>query len=109
VAEASFFAQKLREHHVQVGALVVNRLHPRFPAGTPDDARAEAVRLQGTALGRLQANLAELRAVAEAEREQLGPLIRAVDPAPVVAVPFLRGDVHDLDGLDEIARHLLAG
>ncbi|NTV03682.1 hypothetical protein HGA89_02030 [bacterium] len=27
----------------------------------------------------------------------------------VVTVPFLRGDVHDLDGLDEIARHLLVG
>jgi hypothetical protein len=29
-----------------------------------------------------------------------------VAPAPVVRVPFLTTDVHDLDGLDEIAGHL---
>jgi anion-transporting ArsA/GET3 family ATPase len=109
VDEATYFATTLREHEVAVGALVVNRLHPRFGDGTAAEARAEASRWSGTALGSLHANLAELREVAEREREQLRPLVRAVDPAPVVAVPFLRGDVHDLAGLDEIARHLLAG
>jgi anion-transporting ArsA/GET3 family ATPase len=107
VAEAAYFATKLDDHHVQVGALVVNRLHPRFGSGTAADAAAEAERWHGTVFGALQANLAELREVAEQEREQLGPLVAAVDPAPVVAVPFLRGDVHDLDGLDEIGRYLL--
>ena len=45
----------------------------------------------------------------EREREQVGPLVAAVAPAPLVAVPFLGGDVHDLDGLGQIGEHLLAG
>jgi hypothetical protein len=31
-----------------------------------------------------------------------------VSPAPVVRVPFLATDVHDVDGLTELAAHLLA-
>jgi anion-transporting ArsA/GET3 family ATPase len=107
VEEARYFASKLGEHGVAVAALVVNRLHPRFGSGTAAEAAAEAEHHRGSALGAMQANLAQLREVAEREREQLGPLVRAVEPAPVVAVPILAGDVHDLDGLVRIAHHLL--
>jgi hypothetical protein len=33
-------------------------------------------------------------------------LIDRVAPAPVVRVPFLRSDVHDLDGLRELQQYL---
>ena len=35
-------------------------------------------------------------------------LADSVAPAPVMLVPFLDADVHDLSGLDRIASHLFA-
>jgi hypothetical protein len=34
-------------------------------------------------------------------------LAEAVHPAPVVRVPFLSSDVHDIAGLTELARYLV--
>ena len=36
----------------------------------------------------------------------LAGLADQVAPAPIIYVPFLRSDVHDLDGLAEIGTHL---
>ncbi|HMC41861.1 MAG TPA: ArsA-related P-loop ATPase [Acidimicrobiales bacterium] len=114
VEEAMFFAQRLAEGQIRVEALVVNRLHPRFPTadeGEPrtlnsgsDRARAES--LSGTALGTLYANLAQFREVAEREERHFATLAERVAPAPVVRVPFLAADVHDIEGLGSIAAHL---
>ncbi|HEX2064555.1 MAG TPA: hypothetical protein VHE80_09065, partial [Acidimicrobiales bacterium] len=60
-------------------------------------------------LAGLYANLADFRAVASREEEHLARLTERVRPAPVVLVPFLRTDVHDLDGLAEVGRHLFDG
>ena len=35
-------------------------------------------------------------------------VLEDIDGAPVVRVPFLRSDVHDLAGLDEVGTHLFA-
>jgi anion-transporting ArsA/GET3 family ATPase len=106
VEEASFFATKLGEAHIPVEALVVNRMHPKFGEGLPEATRERARTLEGTALGELYANLADFRLVASREEEHLAGLAEEVAPAPVVRVPFLRSDVHDLDGLAEVAGHL---
>ena len=106
VEEAHFFAAKLGENDIPVQALIVNRMHPRFDAGRPEAAQERARTLAGTDLGALYANLAEFTLVAAREEEHLEGLAEQVAPAPVVRVPFLRSDVHDLDGLDEIASHL---
>ena len=58
------------------------------------------------AVAALWRNLAELRALAEAAREELAPLVALLDGGPLAEVPLLAGDVHDLDGLDEVRRHL---
>jgi anion-transporting ArsA/GET3 family ATPase len=108
VEEASFFAEKLGESGLPVTVLVVNRLHPRFGGGAspPEADRARAATLVATPLGPLFANLADFRQVAEREEHQLAGLVADVAPAPVVRVPFLATDVHDLDGLAELGRHL---
>lgn len=104
IDEARYFAGRLRDAGLAVSALVVNRSTPTF--GTPRAARPSA-RSRGTnQLVALWANHDELVATAAAEHEQLTTLADEVIPAPVCWVPMLRGDVHDLDGLDEI-RHLL--
>ena len=97
VAEATYFADRLEEASVPVAALVVNRVHPRFGAG-PVPARTDG----------LHANLADFRTVADGEERHLADLTERVSPAPVVRVPFLAHDVHDLESLAEVAAHLFA-
>ena len=108
VEEARFFADKLAESDLPVRALVVNRMHPRFGSGRPEAHRERARTLAGTELGELYANLADFELVAAREEEHLEGLAEQVAPAPVVRVPFLRSDVHDLAGLDEVGTHLFA-
>jgi anion-transporting ArsA/GET3 family ATPase len=107
IEEAEFFAAKLSEAGIEVRALVVNRMHPRFGDGLAEATARRAATLRGTELGDLYRNLADFQLVASREEEHLAGLAEAVAPAPVVRVPFLATDVHDIDGLTELAGHLL--
>jgi anion-transporting ArsA/GET3 family ATPase len=110
VEEAHFFADRLGEAGIAVQALVVNRVHPAFGASVTEQAAAataaRAETLAGTELGGLYRNLADFQAVASREQAHLAGLADAVAPAPVVWVPFLRSDVHDLAGMAEVASHM---
>jgi anion-transporting ArsA/GET3 family ATPase len=109
VVEGEWFAGRLHEHGLRVTAVVVNRVHPTFGDGSADDARAAAGVATASGDGELAAlwaNLAELRTIAAAERAEIAPLRAAVGAVPVVEVPLLDDDVHDLAGLEQIAAHL---
>ena len=106
IEEARYFAEKLGDAHIAVRALIVNRMHPRFGDGLAEAARERAGTLEGTDLGGLYRNLADFQLVASREEEHLAGLAEAVAPAPVVRVPFLSTDVHDLEGLSLLAEHL---
>lgn len=106
VTEARFFADRLAESDLPVEALIVNRVHPSFTSESPADVRPRADERAGTALGDLTANLADLTAVAQRERDHLTGLAERIAPSPVVLVPFLDTDVHDLGGLARIGSHL---
>jgi anion-transporting ArsA/GET3 family ATPase len=67
---------------------------------------ARAATLAGTEIGGYYRNLADFQAVASREQAHLSGLAEAVAPAPIVWVPFLRSDVHDLVGMDEVAAHV---
>jgi anion-transporting ArsA/GET3 family ATPase len=109
IEEAMFFAQKLRESHISIDALIVNRVHPRFGEGLAEADRERARTLAGTELAVLYENLADFRAMAAGEDEHVHALVERVAPAPVVRVPFLASDVHDLDGLAEVGAYVVAG
>lgn len=106
VDEAHYFAERLAEGGITVECLVVNRVHPDFGDGLAEATRARAETLVGSSLGRLYGNLGDFQMIASREREHLAGLAEAVTPAPVVWVPFLQSDVHDLDGMAKIASHL---
>ena len=106
VDEADFFARRLGEAGISVRALIVNRMHPRFGDGLAEATRERARTLEGSELGGLYSNLADFRLVASREEEHLAGLAERVAPAPVLRVPFLQSDVHDLDGLSEVGSHL---
>lgn len=109
VVEATWFAERLADTDISVRALVVNRVHPRPEVASLERIRALADEGADTAVGARAISLLELRAAADHDREQLADLVERVRPAPVVLVPFLDDDVHDLDGLARVADLLTGG
>ncbi len=106
VEEASYFANRLAEADLAVRALIINRVHPRFGDGYPAPTRERARTFEGKDLGGQYANLADFQEVASKEDEHIRELTTQLPEAAVVRVPFLRSDVHDLDGMELVADHL---
>jgi len=106
VDEATFFADKLAEHDIAVQAVVVNRIHPLPGSPDPEGDRARAAELAGSTLGDLYRCLSELEDVAVAERTHLGELRERAAGAPMVEIPYLPFEVHDLVTLDALGDHL---
>jgi anion-transporting ArsA/GET3 family ATPase len=106
VQEATYFASRLHDADIPVRALIVNRMHPRFSESSPGALRERARSFEGTDLGGLYSNLADFSRVAADEEDHVAGLAERVRPAPVLRVPFLSSDVHDLDGLGRISRYL---
>jgi len=105
IDDARFFVGELDRRHGTIDALVVNRIHPEFgPAPDPGPVTATA---GAVAWAELVANLADLESIARREAGLLADLVGAVAPAPVVRVPFLDADVHDVEGLLRVVRHLI--
>jgi anion-transporting ArsA/GET3 family ATPase len=106
VDEAAFFAARLGEAGIPIRALIVNRMHPLFSTAAAGALRERGRAQGGTDLGHQYENLADFLQVASNEEAHLRGLAAKVAPAPVVRVPFLDCDVHDLDGLGQVAAHL---
>jgi anion-transporting ArsA/GET3 family ATPase len=110
VEEAIFFRGKLREAGMPFGGLVVNRVHPLAEDEGDVDEAAIAVELGGDeALARKVARtLREFRVLAHRDARAIERLRRQVGDDDPIVVPHLDGDVHDVDGLVLVHRHLFA-
>ncbi|MCW2982804.1 MAG: ArsA family ATPase [Conexibacter sp.] len=112
VEEAIFFRGKLREAAMPFGGLVVNRVHPLAPGDESGDAgEAELTAALGgdAALARKATRtLRELRVLAVRDAAALERLVAAIGDEDPIVVPQLDGDVHDVDGLVLVHRHLFA-
>ncbi len=109
VEEARYFAARLADSKLSVAAVIVNRLQPRFGDATAEQALTAAATAETAGdhnLAGLWRNLAELRALADAEEGVIAPLIADTGDTAIHRVPLLADDVHDLGGLREIAGHL---
>lgn len=109
ITEAVWFAGQLVDQGVGVTAVIVNRAHPEFGAGTAADAdrRAEACSGDDDAdVCVLWRNVGHLRRLREAETQALQVLTDTVGASDVAVLPLLDTDVHDLEGLWEIVGHL---
>ena len=110
VEEAIFFRGKLAEGGMPFGGLVVNRVHPLDPAGDDVDVDALTAELGGdAALARKVARtLREFRVLAHRDADAIERLRRELGDDDPILVPHLDGDVHDVDGLVAVHRHLFA-
>ncbi|RSN21657.1 ATPase [Amycolatopsis sp. WAC 04169] len=109
--EASYFVERLSEESMPLAGLVANRTHPVLAPLSSAEAIAAAEQL---AKGETSAPLAEavLRlhadrvALADRETRLLARFTRAHPEVPLVRVPALPSDVHDLEGLRDIGTRL---
>jgi len=117
IDEARFFARRLSESSISVSAVVVNRVFPSFVADQPPSDDSNIGQSRGKApqppdplaYDELRRNLEEFLVVGQREERYVTELVGEVAPAPLVRVPFLEEDVHDLGGLQLVARHLFRG
>ena len=112
VQEATFFAARLNESHLPFGALVVNRVHPRFGDGIDAKPR-QLTRLEkgdeyAQLLVKLLDNEASFRRVVDLEERNLETLSRKVPRHRWVRVPYLEREAVDFPGLVGIADQLFA-
>jgi anion-transporting ArsA/GET3 family ATPase len=103
VVEAIYFADRLRQTSGRVGALVINRMFPYF-GPVPDGLDAASAASPG--VNALLANLRDLDKVANREEQHVAALAARLPEAPLIRVPFLSDDIHDLDGLAAVGRWL---
>ena len=102
MAEAQFFAARLRELKITVRALIVNRMQPRFGDNhSPEDL---AERYAGTPLGEQYQCLAEAQHLARGEQKHLLGLAQELAPAPVVQVPVQAFEVSNMATLQMLGQ-----
>lgn len=110
VSEATFFASRLNEAGLPFGALVVNRVHPRFGDGTDVKPRQLAKLERDGDVAQLLAKLLDneeaFMRVVRLEEENLDHLARNVPRHRWVRVPYLEREAVDLPGLLAIAEQL---
>jgi anion-transporting ArsA/GET3 family ATPase len=103
VEEAAYFHHRLMDAGLPFAGVVANRVHQ---AGGPSDP-AELAELLGQPLARkVIRTYEEERRLAGRDRENLAQLRRHLGRKPMIEVPHLRDDVHDLDGLRQMAEYL---
>jgi len=100
IDEAIFFRRRLAERRLPFAGVVVNRMHAQ-PGGLDGSVpRAELGELLGAELGgKVARNLEEVNALAARDRRSVERLELALGRAPIVPVPHLDDDVHDIAGL----------
>jgi anion-transporting ArsA/GET3 family ATPase len=118
IDEALYFHKKLGHERIPVGAFVVNRVHPSFVDG--EDLRRPRHGVKAAIeqvcdgdvdglIERLFSNVETLEHLAAADARAVERLSATIDGTVGLAtVPYLRRDVHSLDGLLEIRRALFS-
>jgi anion-transporting ArsA/GET3 family ATPase len=96
VEEATYFHHRLMDAGLPFAGVVANRVHT---GGDPSDP-AELADLLGEPLARkVQRTYEEECRLAQRDSENLTELRRRIGRKPMLEVPHLHDDVHDLDGL----------
>ena len=110
VSEATFFATRLNESGLNFGALVVNRVHPKWGDGLDVKPRQLQKLEQGGGTARLLAKLIEneeaFMRVVRLEEKNLEALARKVPRHRWVRVPYLELEAVDFPGLMAISEKL---
>jgi anion-transporting ArsA/GET3 family ATPase len=112
IEEAVYFHRKLVEAKLPFEGVVVNKVHfeSEYEVAPDEDVVGELIDALGDEdlATRAAASLADHRALARRDRRNIERLRAELRARPVIQVPYLDEDVHDLAGLMEINRYLFA-
>jgi anion-transporting ArsA/GET3 family ATPase len=112
IEEAVYFHRRLVEAELPFGGVIVNKVHYEDELDSADEATVAAAleRQLGDPdlAARAAANLTDYAALAARDRRNIGRLAAELRGRPVIKVPYLDHDVHDLGGLMEINQYLFA-
>jgi anion-transporting ArsA/GET3 family ATPase len=104
VEEAGWFHHRLLDAGLPFAGVVANRVRPAAPKGNPSRELAE---LLGEALARkVMRTFEEERRLAAQDRRNLADLKKRLGRKPMIEVPHLDDDVHDLPGLRRMDEYL---
>lgn len=110
VGEATHLVEAIRSRGFPFGGVVANLVHP-VPESFDSLSSDERAALLGLADGPLADHVAwhrRLTELASSERAELDALLDVAGGVPVVELPLLDVDIHDVDGLDVLAELLVA-
>jgi len=102
IEEVAQFQRVLQQNHMSIAAVVLNRVQP---PPLPSDW-TEAAQEQGALRAKLEATLEERRRAAERDAESIVAIRAVCEPTPLIEVPALPTDVHDLLSLWRTGRFL---
>ncbi|HEY2789108.1 MAG TPA: ArsA-related P-loop ATPase [Gaiellales bacterium] len=114
IIEADFFWRELRERDLPFGGVVMNKVHPSYVGGGRRGIGGRARRalheagVPEQAAARAAENLLHFQSLADRDRANIERLEERMGADAVVEVPLLEHDVHDLEGLAAVSRHLFA-
>jgi anion-transporting ArsA/GET3 family ATPase len=112
IEEAVYFHRKLVEAKLPFEGVVVNKVHfeTEYEVGPDEDVVGELMEALGDEdlATRAATSLADHRALARRDRRNIERLRAELRARPVIQVPYLDEDVHDLPGLMEMNRYLFA-
>jgi anion-transporting ArsA/GET3 family ATPase len=100
--EAVYFHTLLKQNHLEVAALVVNRVH----SGVPDAQWAAAARLPDPLRRKMELTLEEQEHLAAADSRGIERLKEQCPGTPLIVLPRFERDVHDLRSLWETSQFL---
>jgi anion-transporting ArsA/GET3 family ATPase len=105
VEEAGWFHHRLLDAGLPFAGVVANRVRPAAPRG---DARAELSELlpDEALVRKVLRTFEEERRLAAQDRKNLAALKKRLGRKPMIEVPHLDDDVHDLDGLRRMDEYL---
>jgi anion-transporting ArsA/GET3 family ATPase len=108
--EAIWFGRTLLEQKMPFDGVVVNRVHHDLLGDSDpgDIGAALAERLGDELAGLVADNLRDYHVLARRDEHNVGRLAAEVGDRPVLLVPHLDDDVHDVAGLLQVHRYLFA-
>jgi anion-transporting ArsA/GET3 family ATPase len=109
ITEASYFSHRLRDSDLPFGGVVVNRMRDQV-AATPGPAlESELAALLDEGLARkVVHNLRDHMRLADRDAHNVALLRKELGRRPMIEVPELPGDVHDIAGLAAMNAYLFA-
>ena len=109
IEEAAYLRRKLDEGGLPLGGVIVNRVHPRIEGSGGRSRPLAALR---TSLGdddlasRVVAAASDQAVIADRDRRNIRRLSSDAGGVALFQVPELSDEIHDVEGLSALGRHL---